>query len=91
MTIAHRSRRGPQAVLGVLAALMVSLSSVAFGQAGNTAARANSYDDAWQDGATGWVANAKAILAGGSGQVPGMVLWIGDSLTRDPALGAWAQ
>ena len=22
---------------------------------------------------------------------PGLVLWIGDSLTRDPALGAWAQ
>jgi hypothetical protein len=56
----------------------------------NNAARANSYDDAWQDGTGGWVANAKAILAGGSGQ-SGMVMWIGDSLTRDPALGAWAQ
>jgi uncharacterized protein DUF4082/Big-like domain-containing protein/PASTA domain-containing protein/G8 domain-containing protein len=56
----------------------------------HNAARANSYDDAWQDGTGGWVANAKAILAGGSGQ-PGMVMWIGDSLTRDPALGAWAQ
>lgn len=91
MTIAHRSRLGREAVLGVSAALMMSLASVALAQAGNTAARANSYDDAWQDGPTGWVANAKAILAGGSGQVPGMVLWIGDSLTRDPALGAWAQ
>ncbi len=90
MTIAHRSRRGLDAVLGVLGALMVSLASVAFAQTGNTAARANSYDDAWQAGATGWVANAKAILAGGS-QVPGLVLWIGDSLTRDPALGSWAQ
>ena len=56
----------------------------------HNAARANSYDDAWQDGASGWVANAKAILAGGSGQT-GMVMWIGDSLTRDAALGAWAQ
>jgi hypothetical protein len=56
----------------------------------NNAARANSYDDAWQGGATGWVENAKAILAGGSG-VPGLVLWIGDSLTRDRALGQWAQ
>jgi hypothetical protein len=53
----------------------------------HNAARANSYDDAWQDG---WVANAKSILAGGTGQA-GLVLWIGDSLTRDPALGAWAQ
>ncbi len=56
----------------------------------HNAARANSYDDAWQNGSTGWVANAKAILAGGSGQA-GLVLWIGDSLTRDRALGAWAQ
>ena len=58
---------------------------------GHNAARANAYDDAWQGGASGWVANAKAILAGGTGQTPGLVLWIGDSLTRDPALGAWAQ
>ena len=58
---------------------------------GHNAARANAYDDAWQGGANGWVANAKAILAAGTGQTPGMVLWIGDSLTRDPALGAWAQ
>jgi hypothetical protein len=56
----------------------------------HNASRANSYDDAWQDGSAGWVANAKAILAGGTGQA-GLVLWIGDSLTRDPALGAWAQ
>jgi hypothetical protein len=57
----------------------------------HNAARANSYDDVWQDGAAGWVENAKAILAGGTGQTPGLVLWIGDSLTRDPALGDWAQ
>ena len=56
----------------------------------HNAARANAYDDAWQDETSGWVANAKAILAGGSGQ-SGMVMWIGDSLTRDAALGAWAQ
>ena len=36
----------------------------------HNAARANAYDDAWQDGTSGWVANAKAILAGGSGQMP---------------------
>jgi hypothetical protein len=66
-------------------------ASIADAQPGNTAARANSYDDAWQDGPTGWVANARAILAGGANQVPGLVLWIGDSLTRDPAMGAWAQ
>ena len=56
----------------------------------HNAARANAYDDGWQNGTGGWVDNAKAILAGGSGQ-SGMVMWIGDSLTRDAALGAWAQ
>jgi hypothetical protein len=70
--------------------VLVFAAASAAAQTGNTAARANSYDDAWQDGATGWVANARAVLAGGS-QVSGLVLWIGDSLTRDPALGAWAQ
>lgn len=88
---ASRSRGAREAVLGVVTALMLSFASVAQAQTGNTAARANSYDDAWQGGTTGWVANAKAILAGGSGAVPGLVLWIGDSLTRDPALGSWAQ
>ena len=58
---------------------------------GNTAARANSYDDAWQAGADGWIANAQAILAGGTNQTAGLVLWIGDALTLNPALGAWAQ
>ena len=66
------------------------LAGVASAQT-HTKDRANSYDDAWQSGPNGWVANAKAILAAGTGQVPGMVLWIGDSLTRHPAMGAWAQ
>lgn len=57
----------------------------------HTAARANAADDEWQDGPDGWVAHAQSILASGTGQVPGLVLWLGDSLTRDPALGAWAQ
>src|SRR5258708_16160932 len=57
---------------------------------GDNAARANSYDAAWRDGTNGWIANAKAILAGGN-QVAGLVIWVGDSLTRDPAMGAWAQ
>jgi len=88
---AGRSRGAREAVLGIVSALMLSLASVAQAQTGNTAARANSYDDVWQGGTTGWVANAKAILAGGSGQITGLVLWIGDSLTRDRALGSWAQ
>src|SRR4029453_5824919 len=49
----------------------------------NTAAGANSYDDDWQGGSTGWVANAPAILAGGIGE-PGPLLWTGDSLPPNP-------
>jgi hypothetical protein len=68
--------------------MMVTTATAA---GGNTPGRANSYDDAWQGGADGWVANARAILAGATNQTPGLVFWIGDSLTRDSALGAWAQ
>ena len=79
-------------MVGALSVLLVSLASAAYGQTGNTAARANSYDDGWQEGPTGWVTNARSILAGGAtDQVPGLVLWIGDSLTRGGGLGAWAQ
>ena len=75
-------------VFAAVLALLVPAAAQTSG--GNNAARANAYDDAWQDGPDGWVANARAILAGGD-QTPGMVLWIGDSLTRHPAMGAWAQ
>jgi hypothetical protein len=70
--------------------LVLLAPAIAGAQPGNTADRANSYDDAWQDGQDGWVANARAILAGGN-QVQGMVIWVGDSLTRSTAMGAWAQ
>jgi hypothetical protein len=91
----HRRSHSTAAVLVpflLLAVLFAVTGERPVAQSGNNAARANSYDDAWQDGPTGWVANAKSILAGGDpDQVTGLVLWIGDSLTRDPALGAWAQ
>ena len=53
-------------------------------------AAGESYDDAWQSGPNGWVANAKAILAAGSGQNAGMVLWIGDSVAADEVLVEFA-
>src|SRR5262245_6070764 len=89
--LAYRPRRGRRLFICAFGALLLCFARIGAAQTGNNAARANSYDDAWQDGSTGWVGNAKAILAGGTNQVQGMVLWIGDSLTRDPALGAWAQ
>jgi len=85
-------RPGHHAALCLLRLGMLSFSLIQIAHAapGDTAARANSYDDAWQDGPDGWVENAKRILAGGN-QVEGLVLWIGDSLTRGYGLGAWAQ
>jgi lysophospholipase L1-like esterase len=40
--------------------------------------RANSYDDAWQDG---WVAHLRAIHASAAGKTEGFVIHIGDSIT----------
>lgn len=50
-----------------------------------TAARANSYDDAWQ---SGWVAHARSLLAT-SGKTDGFVLQIGDSITHSFAYANW--
>jgi hypothetical protein len=88
----HEQRFGTARHVALAACAVVGSALAALANAGpaDTAARANAYDDAWQDGANGWVENAKAILAGGN-QVEGMVLWIGDSLTHGGGLGAWAQ
>jgi hypothetical protein len=58
---------------------------------GPNKATANSYDAAWRDGPQGWIERAKWILHSNSGQVEGMVIHIGDSLSRHPSMGAWAQ
>ena len=57
----------------------------------HNAARANSYDDAWQGGVERMGGQRESHSGRRHRSVPGLVLWIGDSLTRDPALGAWAQ
>jgi hypothetical protein len=75
---------------GLWAVLGVFVLSVA-GQAAHDKTRANAYDDAWQSGPNGWVANAKAILAGGTNKTPGFTLLLGDSLTHGIGLTAWAQ
>ncbi len=86
-TVYSGTATGPGGSATATATVTVSTTTVG----PHNKARANAYDDAWQDGPGGWVENARAILGKGAGQVPGLVLWIGDSLTRDPALGAWAQ
>ena len=57
---------------------------------GHDAARANSYDDAWE---SAWVANAKTILSPPVGitKEPGKVLQVGDSMTFTFAYGDWAR
>ncbi len=55
---------------------------------GHNQARANSYDDAWQDK---WVSNVRAIIRGGTGKTPGFAIYLGDSLTRGAAFAGWAR
>lgn len=74
----------PWALLGVLLLPWAA-------EAANDKTRANAYDDAWQNGPNGWVANAKAILAGATNKTPGFTLLLGDSLTHGYGLTAWAQ
>jgi hypothetical protein len=93
MTIAYRQDACCKAFRlfgSLVVVVMVAAVAAAQPPTGNNAARANSYDDAWQDGPSGWVSNARSILSGGN-QVQGLVIWLGDSLTRSAALGAWAQ
>jgi len=52
------------------------------------AARANSYDDAWE---SAWVANVKSILTSNPGKMAGKVLQVGDSMTYSYAYGDWAR
>ena len=58
---------------------------------GPDAARANSYDDAWE---SAWVAKAKTILStpvSGITKTGGKVLQVGDSMTYSFAYGDWAR
>ena len=55
---------------------------------GPDAARANSYDDAWEPA---WIANVKTILSTGVGKKAGKVLQVGDSMTYSYAYGNWAR
>ena len=57
------------------------------------ATRANAYDDAWQNGPSGWLANVTSILSTPVGitKTPGKVLHVGDSMTRSMAYGEWAR
>jgi hypothetical protein len=85
-----RRRPGPRGLRIGLAVLGLLLVSPVV-QAAHDKTRANSYDDAWQNGPNGWVANAKAILAGGTNKTPGFTLLLGDSLTHGYGFTKWAQ
>lgn len=68
----------------LLSAFMTATASLAQGP---TAARANSYDDAWQ---AQWVSRAAFVLQGAD-KVDGFVLYVGDSLTHSYALVMWPR
>ena len=53
-------------------------------------AKANSYDDAWQDGPDGWVVNLRKVRSKFAG-TPGFALHLGDSITYSNGYGQWAR
>ena len=79
-------RSGARALLLVGSMIMAATLSHAQ-QAPPTAARANSYDDAWEQS---WVAHTRQVLAG-STKTNGFVLQIGDSITHSRAYSSWPQ
>lgn len=73
-------------------ALLAAQAPGAFAQ--HNKARANSYDDTWEDVALGnasWVFKARNILAGATGKTPGFVLQIGDSITHSNPYSQWPR
>src|SRR5687768_12088396 len=71
----------------VIAALVTMASPLAMQSEMHTAARANSYDDGWQEN---WVAHARAVLAG-TQKSNGFVLQVGDSMTHTMAVSSWPR
>ncbi len=55
-------------------------------------ARANAYDDTWQDGDDGWAEHVAEIVERKDSPTPGMTLFVGDSLTGgSSAMAAWVR
>jgi lysophospholipase L1-like esterase len=52
--------------------------------------KANSYDDAWQDGPDGWVATLRKVRSKFAG-TSGFALHLGDSITYSNGYGQWAR
>jgi hypothetical protein len=52
--------------------------------------RANSYDDAWEDGPDGWVAHLRAVRGRFKGTA-GFAVHLGDSITHANPYGQWAR
>ena len=75
--------------------LAVTLAAVGVAQEQDAdIAKANSYDDAWQDGPDGWVANCTQMyldwLMAGEGS-DGFIVRLGDSITYSNPSGQWAR
>ena len=83
---AHR----PWLRLGIATLLLTVVAAPSANTAeGPTAARANSYDDAWQ---SNWVAHASSLLRSADNQkTNGFVLQIGDSITHAYPFAMWPR
>ncbi len=53
--------------------------------------KANSYDDAWENGSGGWVQHCTNIKNAWSGKNDGFVVHVGDSITYAAPYGSWAR
>ncbi len=53
--------------------------------------RANSYDDAWEDGADGWAAEMWHMQLNGTGKTDGFIVNLGDSISYANPFGQWAR
>jgi lysophospholipase L1-like esterase len=54
-------------------------------------AKANSYDDAWQSGDTGWIATMRQMRVGATGKTDGFIVLLGDSITYANPFSQWPR
>ncbi|HUW84549.1 MAG TPA: SGNH/GDSL hydrolase family protein [Phycisphaerae bacterium] len=77
-------------VTAAMVGLAVATTSAPAQDVDADVAKANSYDDAWQNGPDGWVANLRKVRSKFAG-TPGFALHLGDSITYANGYGQWAR
>lgn len=68
--------------------MVASSSATAEAADGNDAARANAFDDDWEQA---WVQHSREVFEAGVGKTDGFVLQVGDSITHANPYSQWAR